>query len=78
MIYGALTLGELREAVDAFIAQMGADTPVGCRTTNKYFIEDSLTLEWVCVDEGGKIVGTEGDDYELRLQPGEVNAIAIS
>jgi hypothetical protein len=41
------------------------------------YIDSYAFLHWVCIDPLGTIVGTEADDYEQQLKPGERNAIAI-
>jgi hypothetical protein len=83
MIYTASTLGQLRDAVNSLIEAIGEDAPVGCfcgpvDLQQGDHIDGDVILEWVCITEAdGQIVGTEAEDYERQLQPGEVNAIAI-
>lgn len=83
MHYTATTLGQLREAVNSLIEEVGEDTPVGnyelANETEPAGIGDYVLLEWVHINaETGYIVGTEADDYESKLKPGEVNAISIA
>lgn len=76
MFYTACTLGQLRKAVDGLIEAVGEDVPVGVIEDGE--IGDDIMLKWVCINqETGKIVGTEADDYESKLKPGEINAIGI-
>lgn len=83
MMWGATTLGELRQAVESMIETLGADTPIGTLKTipsdsNEVdYVDAYVAFDWVCIDPDGKVVGTEGDDYELRLGPDERNAIGV-
>lgn len=82
MQYTASTLGQLLDAVNALIEAAGKDAPVGnyepANENEPEDLTDYIMLEWVCINaETGHIVGTEADDYERRLKPGEVNAITI-
>jgi hypothetical protein len=79
MIWGATTLKELKLAVDSMIEAVGEDAPIGSRQkeVDGEYIDDYVSFYWVCIDEAGKIVGTEGDNYETNLKPGEVNAIGV-
>ncbi len=78
MLYFATTLGELRDAVDAYIERLGEHAPVGIERPKCPF-DNLVNLEWVCVDATlTEIVGSEAQDTELNLAPGQVNAIRIS
>lgn len=80
MLYSASTLGQLRDAVNGLIEAVGEDAPVGNyedAVTTPTGISDYVLLEWVCINQDGHIVGTEAEDYEQQLKPGEINAIAI-
>jgi hypothetical protein len=92
MLYHATSLGQARDAIAAFIKILGEDAPIGCfrplavvstdgtpTGEKKGFIDEILALEWVCIKkDDGTVVGTEADDYESKLKPGEINAIALS
>lgn len=77
MIYFASNLRQLRDAVDSYIKILGENTPVcvPCRTSSD--VDTLVTLDWICIDGEGNIVGDEANDYELKLKPGEMNAIRI-
>lgn len=79
MMWGAVTLGELKEAVESMIEALGEDAPIGThyKDGDDEYLDDYVAFHWVCIDQDGKIVGTEGSDYESKLKPGEVNAIGV-
>lgn len=60
-----------------FVGPSGAETheaPAG-----EYIDLVGVQVEWVCIDSRtGLIVGDEGNDYETKLKPGEVNAVKLS
>jgi hypothetical protein len=81
MFYTAETLGQLKEAVDSLIEQVGIDTPVGCELNfdGVPALDEYLMLEWVIIDKhSGNIEGREADDDEMNLKPNQINAIRIT
>ena len=77
MLYSFSTLKELREAVEALIAELGENTHCGTGTINGG-IDDFSTLEWVVIDKDTlEIVGTEAKDSEKNLEKNRVNAVLI-
>lgn len=85
MYWTATTLKELAAAIDSAIVAVGEDAPVGVFIKGKGAfserepdaISDYVILNWVCIKRDGEIAGTEAEDYEKVLKPGECNAIAI-
>lgn len=82
MLWGATTLAELRDAVASMIEHVGEDAAVGRIRKDEQgeFLELGIGyFNWVCIRRSdGQIVGAEGDDYELRLNPEtEENAIGV-
>jgi len=66
VIYHFSTLGQLRDAVNSFIAIMGENAPVGIgyREGDVEFIEGVSSLDYVYINENGKIIGDEANDYK--------------
>ncbi|OWK34328.1 hypothetical protein [Fimbriiglobus ruber] len=66
MTYHAATLGQIRQAVNAFIERLGPDAPIRHRVDH-----DFLTLWWVQVDFATGQVVTEGPT------PSQANAVLV-
>ena len=76
MFSEATTLRELRDRIDMWIEIMGGEARVGMQD-GEYL--DAVMMEWVCINSRTqKLVGTEADDYERRLKPGEGNAVRLT
>jgi hypothetical protein len=62
---------------ESWLADMGVDEFVKL-PPGEYLEHIGVQVEWVCIDTTGRIVGDEANNYEMRLKPGEMNAVKLS